>query len=631
MTEFLAFDLKNPSSILSCVYAARENARMIRDQISVEMWEAINELHLFLKNRSTSAVWKDGPNEFFGSIKQASHLFQGLTASTFSRSEGWEFIEFGKKPYAPGENGGIHGHVVYASTRPFDDPQLLLQRAEAVRLAGEGKPEAERKAAEKKALEIIDRAQAKFPNDPFPYYRRANLNLQYPELRKDVILDLTKAIEKRPAFWQARRDLARLRNQDGDSDEAIKQMSEAVKYNPDKDELRVQLVRDLLMLKRDQDASVVIESVIEKRRDDVGLLLNSGDLMREAGRNEPALGYYRRAYEISQQMGVVTRYIDLLHAINPPNLGEVDRVLVKLKPIVESEPALLMARAKQLIFRGVDREKLGDREGAKKLQADGIRDMVASLRLIHPDQPGLIMAWFGDIKRMLSKNEDVTKILKLVEDEKLVPGWTDFFRAGTLLEKPETQPEGTAMLEELVKKTPEQGMTDVLLRQAYIALQARYYQTHDCKNSLRVMEESLKKFPEDAFILNNYAYTLVNCGEDPAKAVPVAEHAVKSMLAMNRSSADVLDTMGWVYVRAKMADKAVLPLQAALAEAGNGPIRATVLMHIAELYILRGDKKGATERADQAAKSIEQFPAAAKATGQDVLLEQLRKTIAEMK
>ena len=37
------------------------------------------------------------------------------------------FLEFGKKPFAPGENGGIHGHVVYASTRPFDDPALLLQ------------------------------------------------------------------------------------------------------------------------------------------------------------------------------------------------------------------------------------------------------------------------------------------------------------------------------------------------------------------------------------------------------------------------------------------------------------------------------------------------------------------------
>ncbi len=48
--------------------------------------------------------------------------------------EGWQgfsgqnnFIEFGKEPYVPGENGGIKGHVIYASTRPFDDPQMLVQ------------------------------------------------------------------------------------------------------------------------------------------------------------------------------------------------------------------------------------------------------------------------------------------------------------------------------------------------------------------------------------------------------------------------------------------------------------------------------------------------------------------------
>jgi hypothetical protein len=49
-------------------------------------------------------------------------------------SEGWqgfigqnEFLEFGKRPFNAGENGGIRGDVVYASTRPFDDPALLLQ------------------------------------------------------------------------------------------------------------------------------------------------------------------------------------------------------------------------------------------------------------------------------------------------------------------------------------------------------------------------------------------------------------------------------------------------------------------------------------------------------------------------
>ena len=49
-------------------------------------------------------------------------------------SEGWQgfigqfnFIEFGKTPYVTGENGGITGHVIYASTRPFDDPMMLVQ------------------------------------------------------------------------------------------------------------------------------------------------------------------------------------------------------------------------------------------------------------------------------------------------------------------------------------------------------------------------------------------------------------------------------------------------------------------------------------------------------------------------
>ena len=48
-------------------------------------------------------------------------------------SEGWQgfagqnsFLEFGKAPFAVGENGGIHGEVIYASTRPFDDPAMLI-------------------------------------------------------------------------------------------------------------------------------------------------------------------------------------------------------------------------------------------------------------------------------------------------------------------------------------------------------------------------------------------------------------------------------------------------------------------------------------------------------------------------
>ena len=58
----------------------------------------------------------------------------GRIDAPWVQSYGWQgflgqgaFLEFGKKPFAVGENGGIRGHVVYASTRPFDDPALLLQ------------------------------------------------------------------------------------------------------------------------------------------------------------------------------------------------------------------------------------------------------------------------------------------------------------------------------------------------------------------------------------------------------------------------------------------------------------------------------------------------------------------------
>ncbi|HVO61600.1 MAG TPA: Ig-like domain-containing protein [Terriglobales bacterium] len=71
---------------------------------------------------------QDGPNP--GSTPNST----GRIDPPWVSSYGWQgfageysFLDFGKKPFAEGENGGIHGHVVYASTRPFDDPQLLLQ------------------------------------------------------------------------------------------------------------------------------------------------------------------------------------------------------------------------------------------------------------------------------------------------------------------------------------------------------------------------------------------------------------------------------------------------------------------------------------------------------------------------
>jgi uncharacterized alpha-E superfamily protein len=96
VTEFMTFREENPNSVVACLLSARENARQVRDQISREMFEVLNECYLFLKSKNAREVWESGAHEFYEQIKRYSHLFQGLTASTFSRSEGYEFIQFGR-------------------------------------------------------------------------------------------------------------------------------------------------------------------------------------------------------------------------------------------------------------------------------------------------------------------------------------------------------------------------------------------------------------------------------------------------------------------------------------------------------------------------------------------------------
>src|SRR6266508_4863842 len=53
--HFLTFDPENPNSIVSCVRTARENARSVREVISSEMWEQINQFYLMMNSATARA------------------------------------------------------------------------------------------------------------------------------------------------------------------------------------------------------------------------------------------------------------------------------------------------------------------------------------------------------------------------------------------------------------------------------------------------------------------------------------------------------------------------------------------------------------------------------------------------
>jgi len=92
---FLAFDADNPNSIATCLRAARENARTVRDMISSPMWEELNKFYLLVRSATPSQVL-DSPFEFFTQIKLAAHTLAGVTESSLSHGEAWHFHRLGQ-------------------------------------------------------------------------------------------------------------------------------------------------------------------------------------------------------------------------------------------------------------------------------------------------------------------------------------------------------------------------------------------------------------------------------------------------------------------------------------------------------------------------------------------------------
>lgn len=94
--QFLAFDQSNPNSIVSSLRFARENARTVRQFITLEMWEHVNKFYMMVNSSTAPLRAVESPHDFFTDIMMASQLFLGITDATMSQGEGWNFCRLGR-------------------------------------------------------------------------------------------------------------------------------------------------------------------------------------------------------------------------------------------------------------------------------------------------------------------------------------------------------------------------------------------------------------------------------------------------------------------------------------------------------------------------------------------------------
>jgi uncharacterized alpha-E superfamily protein len=92
--DFMIYETSNPSSIVSCLFSARENARVIRGRITSEVWETQNTTWLELQQILEARNQTD-PSRLLEWVKHRCHLFRGVMHGTMLKNEAFYFIRVG--------------------------------------------------------------------------------------------------------------------------------------------------------------------------------------------------------------------------------------------------------------------------------------------------------------------------------------------------------------------------------------------------------------------------------------------------------------------------------------------------------------------------------------------------------
>lgn len=116
----LVSDAECRSSIVSCITTARDNASQVREQISSEMWERLNQLYHAATQSVSSSAHRAEPQQLITLIREGSYNFHGVTHATMNHGEAWQFMRLGRYIERAGALPVLLDAVFFASSGADD-------------------------------------------------------------------------------------------------------------------------------------------------------------------------------------------------------------------------------------------------------------------------------------------------------------------------------------------------------------------------------------------------------------------------------------------------------------------------------------------------------------------------------
>lgn len=95
--ERLIASPEESGSLVATISQARENARTTRELLSVEVFEAINDLHIYLTSTDLTELSRERPYEVLRHVRSSCQAVNGSVDASMARGEGYRFLVIGQR------------------------------------------------------------------------------------------------------------------------------------------------------------------------------------------------------------------------------------------------------------------------------------------------------------------------------------------------------------------------------------------------------------------------------------------------------------------------------------------------------------------------------------------------------
>jgi uncharacterized alpha-E superfamily protein len=129
--HYLVWDDRHPSSLYSSMRAVRENARTIREVMSVEMWEAVNQSWLWLTSRSAKRMYDRHRDAFYERLSSDCMTFHGICYSTMLHEDPFTFMKLGRAVERVGQTArllDVRHHALAESSQVEEESAAMAAR-----------------------------------------------------------------------------------------------------------------------------------------------------------------------------------------------------------------------------------------------------------------------------------------------------------------------------------------------------------------------------------------------------------------------------------------------------------------------------------------------------------------------